>query len=337
MLRTRWKTRLTIATVLAALAGSLGLNAVLVGMLMRQYGEEQRLRLDPASAHTYREQNKALEEGDPSLRRRIVLFGDSRILQWQIFPCPSGVEIVNRGVGKETTAQALLRLRQDVFELDPALVVIQTGVNDLKSVGLLPERSEEIERDCLNNIRLIVEAIGAKDIPVVLLTIFPVGDAPISRTLVWSDRTIDLVDRVNQQLRALQGKGLLVLDADRILRDGRRNRPDYSADHLHLNTAGYERLNRAIAPLLRIGLWRNAEHRDAVRAAPERRVHLIGSFDDKAGRPRARSPKRRPAPPRSEGVLLVAARPPAQRANTAQPPRPSGVNGTWVNRRPWLA
>ena len=46
-------------------------------------------------------------------------------------PRPAGREYVNRGISGQTTAQMLLRFRQDVISLHPAVVVILAGTNDI--------------------------------------------------------------------------------------------------------------------------------------------------------------------------------------------------------------
>ena len=65
---------------------------------------------------------------------RVVFFGDSITDGWSraenggFFP---GKPYVNRGIGGQTTAQMLLRFRDDVLDLQPKVVVILAGTNDL--------------------------------------------------------------------------------------------------------------------------------------------------------------------------------------------------------------
>ena len=53
------------------------------------------------------------------VRRGIVYLGDSRVDLWAAPPAPEGCQVVNRGVGSETTEQVLLRLDRDVLALSP--------------------------------------------------------------------------------------------------------------------------------------------------------------------------------------------------------------------------
>jgi lysophospholipase L1-like esterase len=236
------------------------LNIVLISMIVEQYRAEQRLRLDPTTAAMYGAgQNMAESTETATALRRIVLFGDSRILQWTSFPKPTGVEVLNRGVRSETTAQALVRLDRDVLDLQPDLVVIQIGVNDLKTIGVLPDQADQIELDCVTNIESIIKQITDSRCDVLLLTIFPTGTVPLHRKLIWSDRTIDAIDRVNNQLLWMDSPHVHVLDCDTILRKGRRIRSEFAIDALHLSKPGYVALNNKVEPLAGTLLERNTQ------------------------------------------------------------------------------
>ena len=41
------------------------------------------------------------------------------------------IDVVNRGIGGQTTPQMLVRFRQDVIDLHPQVVVILAGTNDI--------------------------------------------------------------------------------------------------------------------------------------------------------------------------------------------------------------
>ena len=108
---------------------------------------------------------------------------------------------MNRGVGGETTEQVLLRLDRDVLAPRPGVVVVQVGVNDLRSLALFPGREAEIVGRCEANLRAIVGRLRERGAVVVVTTIFPVGRVELARRPIWSDATIDAIDRVNRSLR----------------------------------------------------------------------------------------------------------------------------------------
>ncbi len=225
MMNSRTRSRLWI-TILVGLVGivmvsSLILNVVLFGILIEQYRAEQEVRLDPTSIRRFGPKNQALGP-KPEGIGRVLLFGDSRIQQWRPLPPVPNHDVVNRGRGDETTAQGLLRLERDVLSLEPDVVVIQYGVNDLKSIGIFLDEADQIEFTCLSNLRRMVGAIHDSGSEVIILTILPVGRPALSRRTTWSDRTIAAIDRVNRELRAITDPddGVWVIDCDSLFRVG---------------------------------------------------------------------------------------------------------------------
>jgi lysophospholipase L1-like esterase len=181
----------------------------------------------------------------------VVFFGDSRAQSW---PAPemAGMTLVNRGIGAQTSAQVLGRLREHVLSLQPSAVVVQACINDLKAIGLDPRSEPEIVAGCLRNLRQIVDGLRAAGTRVVLTTVIPSsGDVPLARRMYWNDRIDAAVAEVNAELRTWAADGVVILDAAAIIGDGRgRMRRDYAADLLHLNDAGYRALNRELVRVL---------------------------------------------------------------------------------------
>ncbi len=87
-----------------------------------------------------------------------------------------------------TSAQTLLRLEYDVIRLKPSIVVIQVGINDLKTIGVFPENRDKIISSCQKNLKSIVSQMLEHDIHIVILTIFPPGTTELLRRPVWSDK-----------------------------------------------------------------------------------------------------------------------------------------------------
>jgi len=205
----------------------------------------------PSHAGYFQANNRSLPAKD---RKRIVLFGDSRIVQWANFPKSGSLEVVARGINGETTAQMRTRFDQDVLALDPDVVVLQLGINDLTAIGMLPDRAVEIARQCDGNIRYFVETLLARGIRTILLTIIPPADPGLLRLPVWSGQIAVEVEKINRYwLEAAPRAPLLhVVDARSALQDAAgRWRDGVNADTLHLTPRGYEYLNGAIAPLIR--------------------------------------------------------------------------------------
>lgn len=227
------------------LAASAALNVALFERGRDYYLQLNQARLSPLGLEAFSGEPVAAPD-----RPRLVFYGDSRAALWPA-PAAPGWAVINRGIGAQTTAQVALRFDQHLAPLRPAAVVLQAGINDLKTLPLFPERRTEIVADCIANLRGLIARVQGLGATVIVTTIFPVGEPPLERRLFWSDDIAEAVEVVNADLRALAGGEVLVLDAYALLAGGDgRMQPQYSADELHLNAAGYEALNRALSALL---------------------------------------------------------------------------------------
>jgi lysophospholipase L1-like esterase len=237
------------AAVLVALLASFGANIVLYRQTIGTYTELQRVRLDPTHGKEFEPANAELPPV-PAGQKRVVLFGDSRISMWDPPPRVAGFQIVNRGVGGETSDEILLRLDRDVIALKPDVVVVEMGINDLKTIGVFPDREREIINSFQRNADLVLERLRGRKIDVVLLTVFPPAKVPLARRMLWSDATRTAVADFNRRALALDRPGVTVVDCDPVLADGSRLRSEYVLDTLHLNPSGYAALNRLVEPVL---------------------------------------------------------------------------------------
>jgi len=141
----------------------------------KDVSELQQRLLDWAQLNRYRADNAALAPPAAG-ERRVVFYGDSITDMWgrsegaTFFP---GKPYVNRGISGQTTAQMLVRFRQDVIDLKPAAVVILAGTNDLAgNTGLSTQRMIE------DNLRSMAELAQANHIKLVLASVLPVSDYP---------------------------------------------------------------------------------------------------------------------------------------------------------------
>ena len=82
----------------------------------------------------------------------LVLFGDSRAAMWPTPTALTEYTVVNRGVGQSDDSAIALRIDADVAPLHPAVVVLEAGVNDLKTIADIPERRSQIVADCEANL-----------------------------------------------------------------------------------------------------------------------------------------------------------------------------------------
>jgi lysophospholipase L1-like esterase len=180
---------------------------------MDAYIELQRVHLDPTNARAFEADNQRLSATQPAMKR-VVMFGDSRIAMWRATPNISDCQWINRGVGGQTTAELLQRLDRDVIELHPDLVLIEMGVNNLKTIGVFPDQEGKIVKSCNQDTDLILRRLSDHNVPVAMLTIFPAGPVAWSRRPVWSDRIRSAIVAYNQRLATLKTPGLTVIDCD---------------------------------------------------------------------------------------------------------------------------
>src|SRR4051812_8004128 len=77
---------------------------------------------------------------------RVVFFGDSITDSWKLADSFPGKPYVNRGIGGQTTPQMLVRMYPDVIDLEPVVVVLFAGTNDIaRNTG--PATLEMIEQN----------------------------------------------------------------------------------------------------------------------------------------------------------------------------------------------
>jgi lysophospholipase L1-like esterase len=242
--------RAVIILLLVVVLVSGALNWILYARGRHFYRQLNEVQLDPLGLSHY----PAGADGQPapaSARARVVFFGDSRARDWT---APAGIEqfeFINRGIGNQTTAQVLERFEEHVAPLQPEILILQAGINDLKTIPLFPERREAIVAACQANIERIVAKAASAGAIVILTTVFPLGEVPLERRLFWSDDVGEALEEVNGYLFSLAGERVIILDSASILADERGIvRDEYSRDLLHLDGRGYQALNEELARLL---------------------------------------------------------------------------------------
>ncbi|MFN8459099.1 MAG: GDSL-type esterase/lipase family protein [Anaerolineae bacterium] len=237
-----------IAALVIALLISLAVNFILFTQGQQYYLQLNETRLDPLGLNDYPTTIDSITLTHPE-NKRVVFFGDSRAASWPAPDLP-GLTFINRGIGAETSAQTLGRFAAHVKPLQPHLLILQIGVNDLKTIPLFPERQETIIANCKSNIQQIVNQAVENGATVIVTTIFPTGPVPLERQPFWSANVDQAIEEVNNFIRSLPGPQVIIFDTYPFLTDQDVAKNEYYRDTLHLNEAGYEALNRDLARLL---------------------------------------------------------------------------------------
>jgi lysophospholipase L1-like esterase len=199
--------------------------------LMNDFGQLGRYRAANAALHPVR-------AGD----QRVVFFGDSITDAWNLDRYFPGKGYINRGIGGQTTSQMLLRFRQDVIDLQPQVVIILAGTNDIAG-NTGPISVEDIEK----NYATMAELARVHHIVTIFTSVTPVnGDVPGKREL-YDTRPASEILALNTWLKNYcASNGDLYVDYFAAMIDPRgQMQRSLSDDGLHPNDAGY----KVMAPL----------------------------------------------------------------------------------------
>ncbi|HEV8046971.1 MAG TPA: SGNH/GDSL hydrolase family protein [Terriglobales bacterium] len=189
----------------------------------------------------YREANATLKPPAAG-ENRVIFFGDSITDMWKLDEYFPGKPYINRGISGQTTPQMLVRFRQDAIDLQPKVIVILAGTNDIAG-NTGPTRPEDIEV----NYASMAELARAHDIHVVFSSVLPVHNyTPRSQDL-FAQRPLEKILELNRWLKAYCATNHYVyLDyfSAMVNEQGLLKR-DLADDGLHPNVTGY----KVMAPL----------------------------------------------------------------------------------------
>jgi lysophospholipase L1-like esterase len=189
----------------------------------------------------YRAANAALPAPSAG-ENRVVFFGDSITDAWPIAEYFPGKPYINRGIGGQTTPQMLVRFREDVINLQPRVVVILAGTNDIAG-NTGPMTLEEIEA----NYASLDELAAAHHIRAVFSSVLPVHNYTPESQEMYAQRPPEKILALNRWLKHYcDGRDLVYLDYFSAMVDDKGlMKKDLAADGLHPNAAGY----KIMAPL----------------------------------------------------------------------------------------
>jgi lysophospholipase L1-like esterase len=189
----------------------------------------------------YREANAALKP-PPAGENRVIFFGDSITDAWKLADYFPGKPYVNRGISGQTTPQMLVRFREDVIELQPKVVVILAGTNDIAG-NTGPMTLEEVEA----NYASLAELAGAHQIRVVYASVLPIHNYTPQSEEFFSQRSTSKILELNRWLKEYcRSHGCVYLDYFSAMVDDKGlMKKDLAEDGLHPNAAGY----KIMAPL----------------------------------------------------------------------------------------
>ncbi len=210
------------------------------------------LRNDFGELARYRDAN-ALLRPPAAGEKRVVFMGDSITDGWHLEQYFPGKGYVNRGIGGQTTPQMLVRFREDVINLQPSVVMILAGTNDIAG-NTGPMSLEEIEA----NYASMAELAKTHNIRVVFSSVLPVHNYTPRAANFFVTRPMSKIRELNRWMQEYcRANGCIYLDYfSALMDDAGFLKKDFAADGLHPNQAGYS----VMAPLASEAIEKALEH-----------------------------------------------------------------------------
>ena len=195
---------------------------------------ERRFHTDWQNLAKYDAENSNVPSPAPG-EKRVVFMGNSITEGWKNSDSAffSGRPYYDRGISGQTTPQMLVRFREDVIKLKPAVVVILAGINDIaENTG--PSKLEDV----FGNIVSMTELAHAAHIKVIISSVLP------ANRLAWrpSINPTEKVIQLNKMLKDYADKNNVVyLDYYSTMVDSEKGLPkNLSFDGVHPTLEGYK-------------------------------------------------------------------------------------------------
>jgi lysophospholipase L1-like esterase len=188
---------------------------------------------DWANLDRYKAENLTLEAPAKG-EKRIVFMGNSITENWgKASPAFfSDSSFVNRGISGQTTPQMLLRFTADVISLEPTVVVILAGTNDIAG-NTGPSTLKMI----MDNIRSMAQLAQVNNIKVVLCSLLPAYEYP------WSPgkNPVENIAALNKMIEqyAIEHNHIYLDYYSAMVDDRKGMKREYSSDGVHPNKAAY--------------------------------------------------------------------------------------------------
>ncbi len=189
---------------------------------------------DWANLNRYKEENAKVPVLNAKDHSRVVFMGNSITEGW-LNKRPDffhSKKYINRGISGQTTPQMLLRFRQDVIALKPALVVILAGINDIaENTG--PYSVEATS----GNIFSMCELAKQNGIKVIVCSVLPASEFLWKKGMEPAPKVVALNKIIKSY--ADQNKLLYVDYYSAMVNEEMGLKSELCTDGVHPNEAGY--------------------------------------------------------------------------------------------------
>jgi lysophospholipase L1-like esterase len=190
----------------------------------------------------YEEANRNLPPLAPG-EHRVVFMGNSITESWAVIDSSFFVDhgYIGRGISGQTSAQMLLRFRQDVIDLKPTVVVILAGTNDIaQNAG--PISVEHI----VENIVSMVDLAEQNNIKTILTSVLPAYDFPWRKGLQPAEKIVKLDSLIKSYCDL---HSIPYVDCYAKMVDERKGLDTkYTLDGVHPTLDGYKLMDSLVEP-----------------------------------------------------------------------------------------
>ena len=189
---------------------------------------------DWANFKKYAEQNKGVPAPKKG-ERRVVFLGNSIFEGWlRLRPdFFEGKPYYDRGISGQTTPQMLLRFYEDVLALQPEVLVLKAGINDIAQ-----NSGPYNQQQTLNNIKAIAQRARFNKIKVIICSVLPANEFRWRPGLEPADKVIALNKAISE---FAEQEGYFYLDLySAVVDDKKGMKAAYADDGVHPTIEGYK-------------------------------------------------------------------------------------------------
>ena len=180
--------------------------------------------------------------------KRVVLLGNSITENW-VTKHPDFFKqtgYIGRGISGQTSYQFLVRFREDVVNLNPKVVVINVGTNDIAE-----NTGPYNEEHTFNNVKAMCDLARFHKIKVILCSTLP------HKGFGWRPSVTDAMPKIrslNERVKAYAKENKIpYVDyfSAMVSEDGTQMRPELSEDGVHPNLEGYAIMESLVMPVIK--------------------------------------------------------------------------------------
>tara|TARA_B110000438_G_C15806724_1_gene647740 strand:+ start:1212 stop:1901 length:690 start_codon:yes stop_codon:yes gene_type:complete len=171
---------------------------------------------------------------------RVVFMGDSITEGWaQLDPdFFSKPNYINRGIGGQTTPQMLIRFKPDVLDLEPSLIFLLAGTNDIAG-----NTGYSTIKMITDNLFSMAELAKVNGIKVVLSSILPVYNYPWNENIIKPYKTISKINNLMKDY--VHKNSLLYIDYfSNMVNNKEGLKSEYTTDGVHPSEGGYKVMSK---------------------------------------------------------------------------------------------